>query len=161
MKLIGLLLITALPIILPTPLQPNDGLQKCSKSDDNSTICKSSDSTSTTGESENEKTLRKTKGDDTRTGQRKPKRKTKKKRRNCSRYQRIQWRTKERHLCANSRRESAMSGKKMCFTIDKETEKRTKRRGSNAVNIYMELGKRRSVKKRKRRINRCMKRTTR
>ena len=155
MKLIGLLL------ILPTPLQSNDGLQMCNKSDDNSTICKSSNNPSTTGKLENEKTLRITKGDDMRREQRKLGRKTKKKRRNCSRYQRIQLRTKERHLCANSRRESAMSGKKMCFTINKETQKRTKRRGSNAVNIYMELGKRRSVKKRKRRINRCMKRTTR
>ena len=159
MKLIGLLLISAVSIILPTPLQSN--FQKFHKSDDNSTVCKSSNSTLTTVEPENEKILRNTKGDDTRREQRKLNRKTKHKKRACSRYQRIKLRKKERNLCSNSSRESAMSGKKMCFRISKETQKSTKWRGSNAVDIYVELGRSRNGKKGKKKINRCMKRTTR
>ena len=159
MKLIGLFLISAVSIILPTTLQLNNGLlQKCKKYDAN---CKSSNSTLTAGEPENEKTLRNTKGDDTRREQGKLNRKTKQKKRACSRYQRIKLRKKERSLCSNSRRESAMSGKKMCFRISKETQKSTKWRGSNAVDIYVELGRSRNGKKGKKKINRCMKRTTR
>ena len=159
MKLIGLLLISAVSIILPTPLQPNNSLQKCNKSDDNSTLCKSSSSTLTTGKLENEKRSRNTKGDDTRREQGKLIRKTKKKRRACSIYQRIKLRKKGRNLCSNSRKESAMSGTKMCFRISKETQKSTKWRVSN--DIYVELGKSRNGKKGKKKINRCMKRTTR
>ena len=146
---VGRLLFISLPIILSIPLlpHPQGGFQRCKRSNDS---CNPSNRRSTPGTPDNGKALINIRGE-----LRKVNRKTKKKRRACSRYKRIQLRKEERNFCSNSRRESAMSGKKMCFRINEKTPKRTKQ------NEYNALGKGRKRKRRNKKIKRCLKRTTR
>merc|ERR1711974_174243 len=110
MKLVVGLLFISLSTILPTSplLLPHAGFKKS-----NSTNCNPSNRSSTPGGPENGKALRHVRGE---LG--KLNRQRRKIKRACSRYQRIQLRKRERNLCSNSRRESALSGKKMCSRIN-------------------------------------------
>ena len=153
MKLVVCLLFISLPIVLPKPFlpHPHGGFQRCKRSDDS---CNPSNRRSTPGKPENGKALMNIRGE-LRRDLGEANRKTKKKRPACSRYQGIQLRKKERNFCSNSRRESAMSGKKMCFRINEKTPNRTKQGGYNV------LRKSRKGKRRNKKIKRCLKRTTR